>query len=270
MEVLTGIFHFPADATRTAERLRELGIPQERIRVLTSETSRADMGATLPVEETEGPGVGTVLGGLVGGVLALMLSPFFVAGGPFAAIGRTGGTVIVVLGAAILGVIVGRIIERAATRGIPRDDLFLFEEALHRGRSVLVATTEAPTQSATIRRELKAGGAEPVDAFGTDWWNGLREGEQAHYEGVTRRAFAEAEPAYRRGYELALHRTYRGRPYEAAAQEIEARLVDRSRAEDFRRGYERGQAYFASRSWMPTAPAPRSAPPTAPPRTWWR
>lgn len=271
MEVVAGIFHFPADATRTAERLREMGIPQERVRVVTPETSRQGPEGAIPVEETEGPGVGTVLGGLVGGVLALVISPFFVAGGPYAAIGRIGATVIVVLGAVILGMVLGARIERSATRGVPRGDLFLYEEALRRGRSILIATADAPTQAATIRRELKAGGADPVDAFGTDWWQGLREVEQAHYEAGTGRAFADAEPAYRRGYELALHRAYRGRPYEAVAQELEGRQEDRSRADDLRRGYERGQAYFASRSWMPTTPAPATtqAPDVRPP-TWWR
>ncbi len=270
MEVITGIFHFTTDAMRTAERLREIGIPQGQVRVVTPETSGQGLEGAIPVEETEGPGVGTVLGGLVGGVLALLLSPFFVSGGPYAAIGRTGVTVIVVLGAVILGIVLGRTIEKAATRGIPRDDLFLFEEALRRGRSILVATTEAPTQAATIRRELKAAGAEPVDAFGADWWKGLREVEQAHYEAVTGRAFAEAEPAYRRGYDLALHRAYRGRPYEAVAKGLEARQGDRSRMEDFRRGYERGQAYVASRAWMVTSPAPQPPPASVPLRTWWQ
>lgn len=270
MEVVTGIFHFPADATRTSERLREIGIPQGQARVVTPETSGQGLEGAIPVEETEGPGVGTVLGGLVGGVLAMLLSPFFVSGGPYAAIGRTGVTVIVVLGAVILGIVLGRTIEKAATRGIPRDDLFLFEEALRRGRSILVATTEAPTQAATIRRELKAAGAEPVDAFGADWWKGLREVEKAHYEAVTGKSFAEAEPAYRRGYEVALHRNFRGRAYAEVAQELHKRNGDEVRADDFRRGYERGHAYYASRTWMVTSPAPQPTPASVPLRTWWR
>lgn len=271
MEVVSGMFHFPADATRTADRLRETGIAPERLHLVAAGTSRTDLEASIPIEETEGPGVGTVLGGLVGGVLALLLSPFFVAGGPYAAIGRTGATVIVVLGAAILGMVLGARIERTATRGVPRDDLFLYEEALRRGRSILIATADAPTQAATIRRELRAAGAEPVDAFRTDWWQGLREVERAHYEAGTGRPFADAEPVYRRGYEVALHRAYRGRPYEAVAQEVEARHHGaETRADDFRRGYERGQAYVASPAWMVTGPAPEPTPASVPPRTWWR
>lgn len=270
MQVVTGMFHFPADATRTADRLQEAGVAPERLHLVTPGSPRADLEATLPIEETEGPGVGTVLGGLVGGVLALILSPFFVSGGPFPAIGRTGVTVIVVLGAVILGIVLGTRIERTATRGIPRDDLYLYEEALRRGRSILLAIADAPTEAATIRRELKAAGAEPLDAFGTDWWMGLREVEKAHYEGSTGKPFGEAEPTYRHGYEVALHRRYRGRAYDEVAQELQMRHGDESRGNDFRRGYERGHAYYASRSWMVTTPA-RAAPATGVrPPSWWR
>lgn len=271
MQVVTGMFHFPADATRTADRLREIGIAQEQVRVVAPGTSGEGLEGAIPVEETEGPGVGTVLGGLVGGVLALLLSPFFVSGGPYAGIGRTGVTVIVGLGAVILGLVLGTRIERSATRGVPRDDLYLYEEALRQGRSILIATADAPTEAAAIRRELKAAGAEPLDALGTDWWKGLREVEKAHYEASTGKRFGEAERAYRYGYEAALHRRYRGRPYDEVAQELQKRDGDDSRGDDFRRGYERGHAYFASRSWMVTSPVPAATPgPDARPRTWWR
>ncbi len=125
-------------------------------------------------------------------------------------------------------------------------------------------------RATTIRRELKAAGAEPLDAFGADWWMGLREVEKAHYEGTTGESFGEAEPAYRRGYGVALHRHYRGRSYDEVARELHTRHGGESRAEDFRRGYERGHAHYASRSWMVTTPAPAPTPTGARPRSWWR
>lgn len=65
------------------------------------------------------------------------------------------------------------------TRRVPHDDLFLYEEALRRGHSVLIATTEDRKQTAAVRREFKAACAQPVDAIGTSWWRGMRELERA-------------------------------------------------------------------------------------------
>lgn len=47
------------------------------------------------------------------------------------------------------------------TRRVPHDDLFLYEEALRRGHSVLIATTEDRKQTAAVRREFRAAGGNP-------------------------------------------------------------------------------------------------------------
>lgn len=135
------------------------------------------------------------------------------------------------------------------TTGVPHDDLFRSEEALRRGPSVLIADTEDPGRAAAIRRGLKTAWGQPMDGFGNSWWSGLREFERAYYEATTRRSFEEAELAYRRGYEVALHRNYQGRSYDEVAQELRERHGDPVLAEDFRRGYERGQVTQGSRSW---------------------
>lgn len=99
---------------------------------MTPGASRAEFEAAIPVEDAEGRGVGTVLGGILGGAIALLVSPFFVPGGPYAAIGLRGVTLIVALGAVILGTVLGATIEKAVTKGVPHDGVFLYEEALHR------------------------------------------------------------------------------------------------------------------------------------------
>lgn len=183
-------------AERTGNRLREVGVPSEKIRLVTPGASRAEFEAAIPVEDMEGRGVGTVLGGILGGAIALLVSPFFVPGGPYAAIGLRGVTLIVALGAVILGTVLGATIEKTVTKGVPHDVVFLYEEALHR-------------------------------------------------------------------------RT-RGRPYDEVAQELQKHQGDGPRTDDFRRGYERGHAYYASRSWMVTTPAPAPTPTGVPPHSWWR
>lgn len=71
-------------------------------------------------------------------------------------------------------------------------------------------------------------------------------------------------------YEEALHRRYRGRPYDEVAQELQKHQGDGPRTDDFRRGYERAHAYYASRSWMVTTPAPAPTPTGVQPHSWWR
>lgn len=275
MEIVTGIFPFSTDGSRTRNRLREIGIAAENIHLVMPGASKGKLEATISVEDTEGPGVGTVLGAILGGAVALLVSPFFVPGGAYAAIGLKGVsdtvpvTAIVTLGAMIVGTVLGAVVENSMTTGVPHDDLFLYEEALRRGHSVLIATTEDREKAAAVRREFKAAGAQPLDAFGTSWWRGVRELERAYYEATTGKSFEEAEPAYRRGYEVALHRNYRGRSYGGVAQELHERHGDAVRAEDFRRGYERGQVTHASRSWWITSPAPVTGPTGTRPRSWW-
>ena len=41
-------------------------------------------------------------------------------------------TLIVALGAVILGTVLGATIEKTVTKGVPHDVVFLYEEALHR------------------------------------------------------------------------------------------------------------------------------------------
>lgn len=238
-------------------------------------TSKRESEAVIPVKDPGGPGVGTALGAILGGALALLVSPFFVPAGAYAAIGLKGVsetvtvTAIVTLGAMILGTVLGGAIEKAMTRGVPHDDLLLQKKALRRGHSVLIATTEDREQAAAIRREFKAAGPQPLDAFGTSWRRGTRELERAYYEATTGKSFEEAEQAYRRGYEVALHQNYRGRSYGEVAQELHERHGDAVRAEDFRRGYERGQVTHASRTWCISGPAPVTRSAGTRRWSWW-
>jgi hypothetical protein len=75
------------------------------------------------------------------------------------------------------------------------------------------------------------------------WWVGLRDAEKETYQAHGHN-FDEDERYFRCGFEAAQHSANRGKSYE----ECRARLGDRypgaHEREPFRRGYQRGRAYF--------------------------
>ena len=105
----------------------------------------------MPTSDTEQPGMGTAMGGAVGGAMG-------VAGG--ATLGAAAASLLVpgvgpviagtILGAAILGaggtatgMAVGGALEEGLVKGLPHDELYLYEDAVQHGRSVVIAFVEA-------------------------------------------------------------------------------------------------------------------------------
>ena len=68
MKTVVGILSWRSDAESTTERLRETGIPAENISLLTPVSSRESLEG-VPTTETEQPGMGAAMGGVVGGAL---------------------------------------------------------------------------------------------------------------------------------------------------------------------------------------------------------
>src|SRR5207237_437086 len=130
-----------------------------------------------------GPGVGKAIGAGVGagtgasigfplGAAVTMMIPGI---GPIIASGIIGALLFGAGGAAV-----GATLEESLVAGIPHDDLFLYEDALRRGRSVLIALLEDDTLAARAREVLDAAGAEGIDTARERWWVGLRSAEQEH------------------------------------------------------------------------------------------
>jgi hypothetical protein len=71
---------------------------------------------------------------------------------------------------------------------------------------------------------------------------GLRDAEEADYT-VDGGDFNVDEPAFRRGFEAALHRHARGRKYEEDAERLRECFGAECEVPAFRRGYERGRRY---------------------------
>jgi hypothetical protein len=136
------------------------------------------------------------------------------------------------------------------SRGLPEDEIFVYEDALRKGRSVVIALSDSTGTAALLSDILKAEGAETIDAARDQWWIGLRSAEQNHYA-ATGRNFTDDEKFYRLGFEAALHARMRCREFDQVSAEMSATLEDVQRQypnakveEPYTRGYQRGREYY--------------------------
>lgn len=246
MKSIAGVFVSRDDAVRGIHRLLAVGVENGSISFLTPEHPPAQVDE-VPTSEEEGPGIGSALGAVVGGAAgaalgAAALSLIIPGVGPVAAIGFAAAALIAGAGGAVAGAAVGDQVDERGGPGLPVDDLFVYEDALRQGRSVVVAIV--PGELAEIvRHELKDAGAESIDAAREQWWLGLRDAERTHYLGGD---FERDERNYRRGFESALRSDLRGKSFEGSLPALSADNPDCYREDCFRRGYERGAHYHAS------------------------
>lgn len=242
MESVVGIFRSADAARRAAEAIVQGGVSRESVSVLTPGSSEAEIHSRVATTETEGPGMGKAVGGVVGGAAGMGLgaaaASLLIPGvGPVVA---TGVLALALFGAggAVGGAIAGGALEEKLSRGLPKDELYLYEDALRRGHSVVFALVEENGVDRT-RAALAAEGAESLDAARESWWVGIRDAERADYErdGAD---FSSAEPAYRRGFEAAMRPRFRGRGFDDASKDLRDLHPEHHGFEEFRRGYGRG------------------------------
>jgi hypothetical protein len=251
MRTVAGIFNSYVDASRAAENLRSLGLSEERISLLAPGTTQEQLEEAVPTTETEQPGMGKAVGGTVGGALGVAggmhigaaAASLLVPGvGPVLAAGILGAALLGAGGAAA-GIATGGAVEDALAEGLPHDELYVYEDALRRGRSVVFAVGEDDEQGQAAQQILAQAGAESLDAARDSWWVGLRDAEEEEYTGEEGQDFKTAEPLYRRGFEASLHPKARGVAYDEALENLRQRYGDDCASEPFRCGYDRGQAY---------------------------
>jgi len=238
VESVVGIFRKAEPARRAAEAMVREGVSRESVSVLTPASSETEIHSRVATTETEGSGMGKAVGGVVGGAAGMAAASLLIPGvGPVVA---TGVLAFALFGAggAVGGAIAGGALEEKLSRGLPKDELYLYEDALRRGHSVVFALVEED-QVARTRAALEAEGAESLDAARESWWVGIREAERADYE-RDGASFSDAEPAYRRGFEAAMRPRFRSRGYEEASNDLRDLHPGHFGNDDFRRGYERG------------------------------
>lgn len=196
----------------------------------------------------EQPGIGPAIGGMIGGAIGIArgmelgaaAASFIIPGvGPVMAAGFLGAALLGAGGVAA-GAAAGHAFETSVADGLPKDELFLYEDALRQGRSVLIVWTDG--QRETAGEIMKLTGAESLDAARERWWLGLRSAEEEHYRSKAH-DFVIDEQCYRRGFEAALHADLRGKSYNAAFDELRARYGKECKEVAFQLGYERGMIY---------------------------
>ena len=242
METVAGVFQSREQAEEAIKQIHFIGVRNDRIALLTPNTSQEEAERTVPTADSEQPGMGKAMGGTVGGAMG-------VAGG--ATVGAAAASLLVpgvgpviagaLLGAAILGaggtaagMAAGEAMEEGLVSGLPHDELYLYEDAVRQGRSVVIAFVEHEEMLDATRAALKTAGAESIDTARESWWLALRDAEAADYQ-TTGKQFDADELSYRRGFEAAL----RNRGEDIARLSTSGDVVD----DAFRRGYERGRLY---------------------------
>jgi len=250
METVVGIFQSNTVADHAIQQIRSLGIGDDKITVLRPGTPDEQVESVVPTSDTESPGMGEAMGGAVGGALGVAggatlglgvaslflpgVGPILVAGALAAALLGTGG--------AIAGMQAGEALEDALSRGIPHDELFVYEDALRHGRTVVIVSVDDSDVADRVRSIFAQAGVESIDAARENWWLGIRDAEQLEYES-TGGSFKQDETSYRRGFEAALHAKMRGRSFDEAARDLREHHQGTSAERPFRAGYERGQAH---------------------------
>ncbi|HEX6718264.1 MAG TPA: hypothetical protein VF088_14195 [Pyrinomonadaceae bacterium] len=247
MKAVTGVFRSNDNAENAVNALRSLGIPEKRIGIVRPGTAPERLEAGVPVSDTEDPGMGRAMGAAVGGAMGaaggatagLAAASLVVPGvGPLLAFGMVGAALLGVVGAAA-GSAVGDTVEEELGEGIPHEDVYLYEDSLRHGHTVLIVYADEGEQADRAAKVMQNAGAEDLDTLRENWWRELRDEERTHYTGN----FDEDETSYRHGYTAALHPKRRGRAYSDVEDELRTTYANTTLDMPFQAGYERGQAY---------------------------
>jgi hypothetical protein len=142
----------------------------------------------------------------------------------------------------VAGASAGGALENSLAVGLPKDELFVYEDALRQGRTVLIVLTEQEEEAARVRDVLTQAGAESLDAAREHWWLGMRDVEAETYS-AHGGDFSHDDARYRRGFEAALQPETSGKGYDEVLEYLHMHYADIYREEAFHRGYARGRAY---------------------------
>jgi hypothetical protein len=244
MQAITGVFKSQDQADNAVNQLRSLGITDKRIGIVRPGTAPERLEAGIPVSDTEEPGMGRAMGAAVGGAMGaaggatagLAVASLMIPGiGPLLAFGMVGAALLGTVGAAA-GSAVGNTVEEELGEGIPHEDVYLYEDALRHGHTVLIAYADEGEQADRAGEILRATGAEDLDVLRENWWQELRDEERTRYTGD----FDQDEESYRRGYTAALHPRRRDRAYADVENELRTQYANTVLDRPFQSGYERG------------------------------
>lgn len=247
---VAGIFSHRSGAKDSIDKLRSLGIPDERLILLYPGAADEEVEEIMPKVETgdrgTGEKIGTAVGrgiGIAGGImLGGVVGSVFVPG--VGAVLATGvlASALLGTGGAALGATAGSALDEKSAEHLRHDQIHLYEASLRQGRSVLVALANEEREAQAMREILADAGAETLEDARENWWSELRSAEEAAYK-KEGRDFAFDETLYQRGFEAAQRPRLRGKSLAESAVMLAQYFGDDQQTEAFQRGYERGQAY---------------------------
>jgi hypothetical protein len=255
MEAVSGVFKMRAEAERAVQDAHAAGIPADKVTLLTPGTTEAieQELQDVPKDAAEQPGMGKAVGALLGGGVGITGGSLLIALvpglGPITALGLLGAAILGAAGATV-GAVAGKKFEESTSTGLPEDEIFVYEDALRKGKTVVIAISENEDSAQRLRELMKTAGAESVDAAREQWWIGLRSVEEDHYS-KSGKNFADDEKFYRLGFEAALHARTRCMEFDqvsgamnAALEDVQREYPDAQVEEAFTRGYERGREHY--------------------------
>jgi len=251
MQAVTGVFASQAHADHAIETLLSNGVRAYNITLLAP-GERRPHPERVTVDTADPRGFGKAVHAEVGGTAgpnggSILTAAVIPGVGPVTAVG--------LLGAAILGAAGARsansgTLENSLTQGLPEDEIFVYEDALCRGRSVVIVLAENANAAEPLRALLKSEGAEAMEAARQQWWIGVKSTEREQYA-ATGRDFGNDEEFYRRGFEDALHARNRCKEFDQVSAEMESKLAELQEKypgaeieEAYTRGYRRGREYY--------------------------
>ena len=157
MKTASGIFSSPSAAEKAMNDLLRLGLSKDQLSLLTPDEKNGEQNA-VPTTDGEQPGMGKVIGGVVGAAVGFIGRFAAGHGHVLAAIPRrrAGARDIGFITAAITGTVgaaggaaAGGALEYSLTEGLPRDELYFYEDALRQGRTI--PTSFAPMTRSNSR-----------------------------------------------------------------------------------------------------------------------
>jgi hypothetical protein len=249
MKTVAGVFRNAGSARDAAIELRRAGFAQDQVNLLYPNSPEESIHS-IATSQTEEPGVGGAIGGVLGaaigmsagfelGVAATALIPGV---GPILAVGVAAAALFGV-GGGVTGAVLGKKADEATTEGVPADDIFFYEDALRQKKSVVIVLAKDNDEEERAHKLLAEAGAQSIDAARKDWWLGLRDAQAEHYRSLGRN-FEQDQDVYRAGFEAALHRECQGKTVDEVNDCLKWWHPEVWDTEAFRRGYERGQAYW--------------------------
>src|SRR5262245_62815458 len=172
MQAVVGIFDSIQHARDAGQEVFRVA-PAARVRLVSPGASQAELD-TLPADDAEQPGMGAAVGGVVGGAVGAAIASLLAPAVGAVALAEIAGGALLGAGG---GAVAGDTVEEKLSLGVPRDELLVYEEALRRGHSLVVAAVDGDEEADAVREALRAAGAQSVDAAREDWAVGLRDPE---------------------------------------------------------------------------------------------